>query len=106
MVKIIYIEYNGNEYMFDVDNGLMVMEGVVCNMVFGIDVDCGGVCVCVICYVYVDVVWIEKIGVCEVMEDFMFDFVEGVEDNFCLFCQIKVLDVFDGLIVCIFEYQG
>lgn len=86
MLKVIYIEFDGIKYEVDVVNGLSVMEGVVKNMVFGIDVDCGGVCVCVICYVYVDLDWKDKMGELNEMEMSMFDFVEEVKDNSCFFC--------------------
>lgn len=75
MVKIIYVEFGGIEYVVEVVNGLIVMEGVCDNNISGIEVDCGGVCVCLICYVYVDEVWVDKLLLMDDMEEDMLDFV-------------------------------
>ena len=42
MVKIKYIEHNGNEHEIEVAQGLSVMEGAVQNNIPGIDADCVG----------------------------------------------------------------
>lgn len=87
MVKIMYIEYNGIEYIVDVKLGMIVMEGVCDNGIFGIEVDCGGVCVCLICYVYVVNDWVEKLFVIDVMEEDMLDFVYEIDLSWlCLLC--------------------
>lgn len=106
MVKIIYIEYNGIVYEIDVKFGMIVMEGVCDNGVFGIDVDCGGVCVCFICYVYVVLEWVDCFFVKDLMEEDMLDFVYQF-DVVCLWliCQLKVMFEFDGLVVNLFECQ-
>lgn len=105
MLKIIFVFVDGNQIEVEVVEGLIVMENVIKNMVQGIEVECGGVCVCVICYVYVDEVWMGKIGLLELMEEDMFDFVYDVKLIFCLFCQIKVIGELDGLVVYVLECQ-
>lgn len=99
MAKITYIEHNGTEHTYDVDNGLSVMEGAIKNSVPGIDADCGGACACATCHVYVDPEWIGKTGTKQDMEQTMLDFAVEVEENSRLSCQIEVSDDLDGLVV-------
>ena len=105
MAKITYIEHDGTEHVVDVKTGLSVMEGAVRNNIPGIDADCGGACACATCHVYVQGDWLEKTGTRSAMEESMLDFVEGVEENSRLSCQIKVSDALDGLTVKMPESQ-
>ncbi|MEI7931809.1 MAG: 2Fe-2S iron-sulfur cluster-binding protein [Alphaproteobacteria bacterium] len=105
MAKITYIEFDGEEHVIDVRNGLSVMEGAVKNNIPGIDADCGGACACATCHCYVDPAWLDKTGTRSAMEDSMLDFAENVEPNSRLSCQIKVSDALDGLIVRLPESQ-
>ena len=105
MAKITYIEHNGTEHVIDVKTGLSVMEGAVKNNIPGIDADCGGACACATCHVYVDTAWKDKTGTASAMEESMLDFAENVEPNSRLYCQIKVSDELDGLVVRMPESQ-
>ena len=62
MTNIKYIEFNGEEHLVDVPNGLTVMEGAIKNKIPGIDADCGGACACATCHVYLDEEWVEKVN--------------------------------------------
>lgn len=42
MVKIIYVAYDGAEYVVDVAEGATLMEGARDNGLPGIEADCGG----------------------------------------------------------------
>jgi ferredoxin, 2Fe-2S len=99
MVKITYIEFNGNQHVVDVKPGSTVMEGAVKNGVPGIDADCGGACACATCHVYVDAAWQAKTGERNAMEESMLDFADNVKPNSRLSCQIKVTEELDGLVV-------
>jgi 2Fe-2S ferredoxin len=105
MAKITYIEFDGQEHVVEVRNGLSVMEGAIKNNVPGIDADCGGACACATCHVYVDEAWRDQVGGPSAMEESMLDFAEGVEPNSRLSCQIKVSDALNGLIVRMPESQ-
>ena len=105
MAKITYIEFDGQEHVVEVRNGLSVMEGAIKNNVPGIDADCGGACACATCHVYVDEAWRAKVGGPSAMEESMLDFAEGVEADSRLSCQIRVKDELDGLIVRMPESQ-
>lgn len=99
MAKITYIEHSGTERLFDIAPGLSVMEGAVRNKVRGIIGDCGGVCSCATCHVYVDPAWIDKVGDKGAQEQFMLEEVCDPQVNSRLSCQIRVTDELDGLIV-------
>ncbi len=105
MAKITYIEFNGAEHPVDASDRFSVMEGAVKNNVPGIDADCGGQCACGTCHVYVDPAWLEKTGERTEMEKAMLEFVENVQPNSRLSCQIKVSDKLDGLVVRMPESQ-
>jgi 2Fe-2S ferredoxin len=105
MAKITYIEHDGTEHVIDVKTGLTVMEGAVKNNIPGIDADCGGACACATCHVYVDEIWMDKVGAASAMEASMLDFAEAVHATSRLSCQIKVTDALDGLVVTTPESQ-
>ena len=105
MVRITYIEYNGDEHVIDVALGMSVMEGAVSNRVPGIDGDCGGACACATCQVYVDPAWAAKTGQRNPLEESMLDFAENVQPNSRLSCQIKVTEELNGLVVRMPESQ-
>lgn len=105
MARITYIEHNGTEHVVDVKAGLSVMEGAVKNNIAGIDADCGGACACATCHVFVDEAWLDQVGSRSTMEESMLGFAQGVEENSRLWCQIKVSDTLNGLIVRMPESQ-
>lgn len=69
-----------------VDVGFLVMEVVFDNNVFGIDVDCGGSCFCVMCYVWVEEVYCGKVGEVSDMEEDMLSFNEDCKEGLCFCC--------------------
>ena len=105
MTNIKYIEFNGEEHLVDVQNGLTVMEGAIKNKVPGIDADCGGACACATCHVYVKKEWLSKLPSKEDTEEDMLDFAFDVKENSRLSCQLTVTDELDGLIVDLPEKQ-
>ena len=57
MPKITYIEANGTEHDVEVPVGVSIMQGAVNHLVPGIEGDCGGLCACGTCHVYVPDEW-------------------------------------------------
>ena len=57
MPKIIYVEVNGTEHEVEVPVGTNIMQGAVNHLVPGIEGDCGGLCACGTCHVYVAQEW-------------------------------------------------
>jgi 2Fe-2S ferredoxin len=106
MIKITYIESNGQSRTVTAEAGSTVMETALKNSVPGIDAECGGACACATCHVYVDPAWVDKVGKAEPMEEDMLDFASDVKPNSRLSCQIRVKPELDGLIVRTPARQG
>jgi 2Fe-2S ferredoxin len=106
MIKITYIESNGQSRTVTAEAGSTVMETALKNSVPGIDAECGGACACATCHVYVDPAWADKVGKAEPMEEDMLDFASDVKPNSRLSCQIRVKPELDGLVVRTPARQG
>lgn len=105
MARITYIEFDGTRHEVDVPPGLSVMEGAVDNNIPGIEAECGGVCSCATCHVYVDPAWIKATGSPQHIEQDMLECALDVKENSRLSCQIKVTEELDGLVVSMPELQ-
>ena len=105
MAKITYIEFDGGEHVVDVPSGFSVMEGAVNNNIPGIEAECGGMCSCATCHVYVDPAWSEATGFPDNIEQGMLESVLDLQETSRLSCQIEVGDEIDGLIVRMPELQ-
>ena len=99
MPKVQYIEHNGTVHEIEVQPGTNLMQAAVSNMVPGIEGDCGGLCACATCHVYVDNAWSEKCADPEELESNILDFAYDVNDNSRLACQIEMSDELDGIVI-------
>ncbi len=81
------------------------MEGAIDNNSSGIEAECGGVCSCATCHVYVDPAWVEATGTAENIEQDMLECAMDIQGTSRLSCQIKVSDELDGLVVRLPELQ-
>jgi 2Fe-2S ferredoxin len=105
MAWVTYIEHNGTEHRIELNTGVSLMQGAVSNMIPGIEGDCGGLCACATCHVYVDPQWLQNCSAPEELETNILDFAFDVESNSRLACQIKVDDTMDGMVVRMPERQ-
>ncbi|MFQ6006726.1 MAG: 2Fe-2S iron-sulfur cluster-binding protein [Woeseia sp.] len=105
MANITYIEFDGTPHEVDVPSGLSVMEGAIDNNVPGIEAECGGMCSCATCHVYVDPAWVEATGSPEHIEQDMLESAMDLQETSRLSCQIEVSDELDGLVVRLPEFQ-
>lgn len=105
MVKITFVEYDGNQRAVEANVGNTVMQTAAINAVPGIEADCGGGCSCATCHVYVDSDWIDIVGAANPMEDAMLSLAVSRKENSRLSCQIVVTEEMDGLVVTTPESQ-
>jgi len=105
MVKVVFIEHDGNSHEVNASAGESLMEAAVSNNVPGIDADCGGNCACATCHVFINPEWISKVGERREMESSMLEFSENLKPTSRLACQIEVSEELDGLIVELPEAQ-
>ncbi|MBV9219510.1 MAG: 2Fe-2S iron-sulfur cluster binding domain-containing protein [Methylobacteriaceae bacterium] len=106
MIKITYVDIQGQSRTVTAEEGSTVMETALKNGVPGIDAECGGACACATCHVYVDPGWMDKVGKPAPMEEDMLDFAFEVKPNSRLSCQIRVRPALDGLLVRTPPRQG
>lgn len=99
MPRLIFIAHDGARREVEATSGESVMRGAVVNAVPGIDADCGGECACATCHIYVDEAWMGKLAAPGEMETSMLAFVDCVQPNSRLSCQIEVTPQLDGLVV-------
>lgn len=105
MRKIIFVESNGNEHTIEVADGENAMQAATRNGVPGIDGDCGGLCACATCHVYVDEAWHSQVGSRGEQEDSMLTFSPILADNSRLCCQIVMRQELDGMVLRLPEGQ-
>jgi 2Fe-2S ferredoxin len=106
MVKITFVDAEGQARTVEAEPGSTVMEAAIRNDVPGIEAECGGACACATCHVYVDEAFIERLPKAEPMEEDMLDFAYDVRTSSRLSCQIRVTPEIDGLVVTTPEQQG
>jgi 2Fe-2S ferredoxin len=97
MPKIIYIEANGTEHEVDVPVGTSLMQGAVNHLIPGIEGDCGGLCACGTCHVYVPEDWQSICGEADELEQGMLEFAYDVNESSRLCCQIAVTESMEGM---------
>ncbi|MCB1684607.1 MAG: 2Fe-2S iron-sulfur cluster-binding protein [Pseudomonadales bacterium] len=99
MPKIIYVEHNGTEHEVEVPVGTSLMQGAINHLVPGIEGDCGGLCACGTCHVYLTAESAALCGEPDELELGMLEFAFDVNDASRLSCQIPVTEDMDGMVV-------
>ena len=99
MPQVTFIEHNGKQHPVTAVEGLSLMRAAIDNNVPGIDADCGGMCACATCHVYVDPAWQSRTGERTAMEKDMLNFAAATQDSSRLACQIPITQALDGLVV-------
>jgi len=101
MPKVTYVESSGAEHALNLSSGTTARDAAINHGIPGIDGDCGGLCACATCHVYVDPAWIDTVGrsVAGELEGELLQFAEDVRENSRLACQITITEELDGLIL-------
>jgi 2Fe-2S ferredoxin len=100
MAKITFITSDRETITLEATSG-SVMELAVQNGVKGIDGDCGGVCSCATCHVFVSPDQIEITGEASEIEKDMLELDDNANEYSRLGCQLQVSDDLDGLILTV-----
>jgi len=106
MPQVTYVQHDGQVFTVDVGVGLALMEGSIRNNLPGIIAECGGMCSCGTCHVYVDEAWTDRLDEPEFEEQDLLEYIEGKQPNSRLSCQIVMTDELDGLVVRVPEFEG
>ncbi len=100
MPKVTYQSPSGAAHQVDVPVGTTVMQGAVKNGIDGIVAECGGVCMCSTCHVFVDESFLDKLPPAQDTEEAVLEIAaEERQPNSRLSCQIKMTEALDGLVV-------
>jgi 3-phenylpropionate/trans-cinnamate dioxygenase ferredoxin reductase component len=94
-----FIQPNGELASVNIPVGRTLMEGSVRNNLPGIIAECGGMCSCATCHVYIDPAWEGLLPEPEYEEEDLLEFLEGRESNSRLSCQLVMTDELDGMVV-------
>lgn len=105
MPSVNFQNADGSVETVEIEVGDSVMRGARDNMVEGIEADCGGVCACATCHIYVAPEWLERVGAASADESEMLDCVNDPRPNSRLSCQIAMTDDLEGLTVFLPESQ-
>jgi 2Fe-2S ferredoxin len=100
MPKVIYVSPSGDAREVEVPAGTTVMAAALKNGIDGIVAECGGVCMCSTCHVFVDETFFDRLPAAQDTEEAVLEIsAEERRPTSRLSCQIKVTDDLDGLIV-------
>ena len=105
MPRLTFVAFDGTRHVVQVAAGVSLMRAAVDNNVPGIDADCGGMCACATCHVFVAPEWAGPAGTRTAGEQEMLNFAADLRDNSRLACQITVTAALDGMVVVMPEAQ-
>lgn len=106
MPKVVFTDHDGTVRLVEAETGLSLMEAARNNGIEGIVAECGGMCACATCHVYVADSWFSRVGPPNEDEEPMLDFIDERKPNSRLACQIELSNELDGLEVETPESQG
>ncbi|ADV50294.1 2Fe-2S iron-sulfur cluster binding domain-containing protein [Cellulophaga sp. E16_2] len=98
MAQITFISTDNKSTVVSGNSGNL-MELALQNKIEGIEGNCGGVCSCATCHIYVQKEDWTKIGPPNEMESDMLEFDDKTTNYSRLSCQIQVTDAIDGIVV-------
>jgi 2Fe-2S ferredoxin len=106
MPKVIYVSAKGDTREVHVPVGTTVMAAALKNGIDGIVAECGGVCMCSTCHVFVDEGFFNRLPPAQDTEEAVLEIAaQERQPTSRLSCQIKITDDLDGLIVRLPERQ-
>lgn len=102
MPRVVFIQPAGNSHTVDVTVGSSLMTAAVKHGVEGIIGECGGVCMCATCHIYVGEGFLDKLPPIRDTEEAVLDVTNAERlPTSRLSCQIKMTEALDGLTVTI-----
>jgi ferredoxin, 2Fe-2S len=100
MPKVIYVSSAGDAREVEVPAGTTIMAAALKNGIDQIVAECGGVCMCSTCHVFVDEAFFDQLPPASDTEEAVLEIAaEERQPTSRLSCQIKVTDDISGIIV-------
>jgi len=97
MPNVTFVDCEGVSRSVTAEVGATLMETARSHDIPGIDADCGGVCACATCHVYVDEEYLRLLPPVGQTEGPMLEFVIAARHNSRLACQLPITTDLDGL---------
>lgn len=101
-----FIHPSGEQSQVEFKVGRSLMDAAVNASIPEIFADCGGVCVCATCHIYVDQQWAEKLTPANDSETELLSCVPNPTELSRLSCQIKMTEELDGMIIHLPDEQA
>jgi len=102
MIRISFITLaDGREYKINAAPGQSLMEAAVAHKIPGIIGECGGVCACATCHIYLDKADMGRVAAMGPVEEDILSLLDNVRPTSRLACQIPIMEQLDGLKVYI-----
>jgi 2Fe-2S ferredoxin len=98
-MHITYCDSVGTKRTVEATPGQSVMEVATQAGIPEIDTDCGGVCSCASCHVYVDEAWLDRFPAISKNENALLSLLDERKPNSRLSCQLRMSEEMDGLTV-------
>ncbi len=99
MVKLTFIDPNGDKHEVTSEDGDSLMDLAVNNDVPGLDADCGGACACATCHVVLDPELYKSLSAADEEENDLLDFIDERTEYSRLSCQIEVLPFMQNAVI-------
>ena len=98
MLKVVFVFPSGEERSVEVEPGTTLMSAAVRNGIDGIIGECGGVCMCATCHIYVHNGFFERLPPIQDVEEAVLDVTNAERlASSRLSCQIKMTEGLDGM---------
>lgn len=98
-MHITYCDSKGVSRTVEARPGQSVMEVATQAGIPEIDTDCGGVCSCASCHVYVDEEWLDRFPPLSKNENALLSLLDDRKANSRLSCQLRIVEDMDGLTI-------
>lgn len=96
-IHITFVDSAGTSRTVEATPGMSVMQVAKANAIPEIDADCGGVCACASCHVYVEPAWTGKFPPLSKLENTLLSMLAERQATSRLSCQLKLTEEMDGL---------
>ncbi len=106
MPSISFVDHEGASRPVEAEVGHSLMEAARDYGIPGIVAQCGGMCACATCHVYVEKNFLDQLPPPDECEEVLLDFLDDREENSRLSCQIVITAEMAGMIVTTPASQG
>jgi 3-phenylpropionate/trans-cinnamate dioxygenase ferredoxin reductase subunit len=104
--RAVYVGHDGEVHAVEVPPGESLMRASLRNNLPGIIAECGGMCSCGTCHVYVADEWLARLEDMEPEEEDLLEYLESRQANSRLSCQIDMTDELDGIVVTVPDFEA